>query len=317
MTYSNARHSQAIRLSRRSALKMMLGASAALAMGLGSAQSDQRLQRRRVVPRTGEQVPAMGLGTYNTFDVGSGVDARAPVKEVLRLFVEMGGSVVDTSPMYGSAETVVGDLAAELGVQQSLFLATKVWTSGYKEGIRQMETSMRRLRTERVDLMQVHNLVDWRTQLKTLREWKEAGKIRHLGITHYRVDAFGHLERLIKTENLDYVQLNYSVKTRDAEKRLLPVAAETGTAALVNRPFEAGSLFRRVRGKPLPRWAVDFDCESWGQFFLKYILAHPAVTCVIPATSKPKHLIDNMHAGLGRLPNADLRKRMARYLDRL
>ncbi|MBI3989700.1 MAG: aldo/keto reductase [candidate division NC10 bacterium] len=272
---------------------------------------------KRSIPSTHEEVPAVGLGTSGTFDVGSRPDERAPLKDVLRRFVEMGGSVVDTSPMYGNAETVIGDLAAELGVQRSLFLATKVWTSGREEGIRQMGRSMDRLRTKRIDLMQVHNLVDWRTHLKTLREWKEAGKIRYLGITHYRIDAFDALERLMRTENLDFVQLNYSVETRDAEKRLLPLAADTGTAVLVNRPFEDGALFQKVRGKPLPPWAAEFECESWGQFFLKYILSHPAVTCVIPATSNPKHLVDNMRAGLGRLPDAMTRRRMWEYMGHL
>ncbi len=308
---------QAVMVSRRSALKMLLAIGAVLTCKNTPAARTSRSQLMRAIPSTLEQVPAVGLGTARSFDVGTTPAERAPLRDVLRKFVEMGGSVIDSSPMYGAAETVIGDLATELGVQRSLFVATKVWTSGRAEGKRQMQTSMERLRTERIDLMQVHNLLDWRVHLETLREWKNAGKIRYLGMTHYRVDAFSRLERLIKTEKLDYVQFNYSIATRDAEHGLLPLAADKGTAVLINRPFTAGALFRRVRGKPLPPWAADFDCESWAQFFLKYILAHPAVTCVIPATSKPKHLVDNMRTGLGRLPDERMRRRMVSYMERL
>ncbi len=305
------------RLSRRSALKLLLGAGMGLAIAPAGAARGAATQLERTIARTRETIPAVGLGTARTFDVGTADKARARLKTVLRDFVALGGRVVDTSPMYGNAETVIGDLAAQLGVGPSLFLATKVWTRGRAAGIRQMEQSMRRLRRERIDLMQVHNLVDWRTQLDTLRRWKSAGRIRYLGVTHYRVDAFDALEQLLKTEELDFVQLNYSIATRDAEQRLLPLSRDTGTAVLVNRPFEAGSLFRRVRNEPLPPWVAEFDCRSWGQFFLKYVLSHSAVTCVIPATSKPKHLADNMGAGHGRLPDARTRKRMWRYLEQL
>jgi diketogulonate reductase-like aldo/keto reductase len=213
--------------------------------------------------------------------------------------------------MYGTAESVVGDLAAELGITERLFLATKVWTSGREAGVAQMEQSFRRLRARRVDLMQIHNLLDWRTHLRTLREWKAAGRIRYLGVTHYTSGAYEELERVLRSEPLDFVQLNYSLGEREAERRILPVARERGVAVLVNRPFSEGGLFQRVRGQALPAWAAEFDCESWAQFFLKWILAHPAVTCVIPGTSRPQHVVDNVRAGLGRLPDPAVRDRMA------
>ncbi len=303
-------------LTRRDVLKLIAGAGAGLVVGTAGAEPVGSMLKRRI-PRSGEMLPAVGLGTARTFDVGSGEQARAALKEVLRLFVELGGSAVDSSPMYGNAETVVGDLAAGLGVQGSLFLATKVWTEGRDAGIRQMEQSMRRMRSKRIDLMQVHNLVDTQTQLRTLREWKKAGKIRYLGVTHYVVGAFDELEKLIKNEGLDFVQLPYSIATREAEQRLLPLAADTGTAVMVNRPFEKADLFHKVRGRKLPDWAGEFDCHSWAQFFLKYIFSHPAVTCAIPATRKPKHLADNMRSGYGRLPDKAMRRRMVSLMEQL
>jgi diketogulonate reductase-like aldo/keto reductase len=259
-------------------------------------------------------LPAVGLGTWQTFDVASDAEGRAAARETLRLFVAAGGRVVDSSPMYGSSEVVVGELAAELGVQSELFLATKVWTTGREQGIEQMQASAQRLRTKRIDLMQVHNLVDLRTHLKTLRAWKEEGKIRYIGFTHYTVGAHRELAALVKKEQPDFVQFNYSIATRDAEKELLPVAAEYKTAVLINRPFEGSSLFQAVRGKPLPSWAGEIDCASWAQFFLKYILGHPVVTCAIPGTRDPKHLVDNMAAGMGRLPDEKTRQRMVEYM---
>jgi diketogulonate reductase-like aldo/keto reductase len=219
--------------------------------------------------------------------------------------------------MYGSSESVVGELAAGLGAEKSLFLATKVWTRGREAGIRQMEESMRRMNTTRMDLMQVHNLTDVMTQLKTLREWKEQGRIRYLGITHYHEGAYPELERLIKSERLDFAQFNYNVVTTAAEERLLPVCAEYRTGVIVNRPFQEGALFRSVKGRPLPEWAAEFDCHSWAQFFLKFILSHPAVTCAIPATRNPDYLVDNMGAALGRLPDAATRRRMVQYMRNL
>jgi aryl-alcohol dehydrogenase-like predicted oxidoreductase len=206
---------------------------------------------------------------------------------------------------------VVGELATALSVRNRLFLATKVWTRGRQPGVAQMETSQRRLRTDVIDLMQVHNLVDWRTHLATLREWKAAGRIRYLGVTHYTASAHGELAAILEAEPVDFVQVNYSLAERDAERRLLPLAAERGVAVVVNRPFAEGALFRRVRGKALPGWAAELGCHSWAQLFLKWIVAHPAVTCVIPATSRPEHLRDNMQAGVGPLPDAAARGRLA------
>jgi len=270
---------------------------------------------RRAIARSGELLPAVGLGTYRTFDAGAGRAEREPLKDVLKLLVERGGSVIDSSPMYGSSESVVGDLCAELGLRPQLFMATKVWTSGREAGVRQMQESFRRMRVERMDLMQIHNLLDWKTHARTLEDWKQAGRIRYTGITHYHSGAYDDLQRIMKTKQFDFVQLNYSIAEREAEESVLPLARDTGTAVIVNRPFAHAGLFSRVRGKELPAWAADFDCRSWAQFFLKYILSHPAVTCVIPATSKPRHMEDNMMAGAGRLPDDATRRKMASFMD--
>ena len=270
----------------------------------------------RPIPSSGETIPAVGLGTWQTFDVGATAAEREPRREVLRRFVELGGRVIDSSPMYGAAEGVVGALASELGIAGTLFVATKVWTSGRAAGIAQMEQSLRLFKKPRLDLMQIHNLVDWRTHLATLREWKQAGRIRYLGVTHYTASAYDELERVLRSEPLDFVQLNYSLGGREAERRILPLARERNIAVLVNRPFAEGGVFGRVRGRTLPSWAAEFECASWAQFFLKWILAHPAVTCVIPATSRPEHLVDNMKAGVGALPDAATREKMAALIAR-
>ena len=269
------------------------------------------------IPRTDESLPVIGLGTWQTFDVGRSESERAPLREVLREFARLGGRVIDSSPMYGQSESVVGDLAAELKLENHLFIATKVWTSGRDAGIRQMEESLRRLRAKRMDLMQIHNLVDWRTHLNTLRQWKNEGKIRYIGITHYTASAYDQLARMLDSEELDFVQLNYSIAEREAERRLLPLAADRRVAVLVNRPFAQAQLFSKVRGKPLPAWAKEIGCASWAQFFLKFVVSHPAVTCAIPATSKVQHLIDNMQAGVGRFPDAKMRERMAKVVSDL
>ncbi len=302
--------------SRRKILKLLAGVPA---MALIPPARATAAPLKRPIPKTGELLHAVGLGTWQTFDVGGDAGGRAAAREVLGRFVKAGGQMVDSSPMYGSSESVVGDLVADLGVEKSLFLATKVWSSGREAGIRQMEESMRRMRTltlnpRAMDLMQVHNLTDVKTQLKTLREWKAQGRIRYLGITHYHEGAYSELERLIKSEQLDFAQFNYNVVTTAAEERLLPVCAEYRTAVIVNRPFEEGELFRRVKGRELPKWAQEFDCNSWAQFFLKFILAHPAVTCAIPATRNPDYLVDNMGAALGRLPDAAMRRRMVQHM---
>jgi diketogulonate reductase-like aldo/keto reductase len=284
-----------------------MATAAATGAGTGSAGAAPLLVRP--IPSSGERIPVIGLGTWRTFDVG-GTAERAPLREVLQRFVALGGRVIDSSPMYGNAESVVGDLAAEEKVTDTLFLATKVWTSGRDAGIKQMEQSVQRLRTRRLDLMQIHNLVDWRTHLRTLREWKQAGRVRYAGLTHYTASAHDDLEQALRAEPVDFVQVNYSIGERDAERRLLPFARERGVAVLVNRPFSEGGLFRRVRGTPLPPWAAEIGCESWAQLFLKWIVAHPAVTCAIPATSRPEHLVDNMKAGLAPLPDQAMRDRI-------
>jgi aryl-alcohol dehydrogenase-like predicted oxidoreductase len=271
--------------------------------------------RTREIPRTGERIPVVGLGTWRTFDVGPSEAERAPRLEVLRRFLAGGGRVIDSSPMYGEAETVVGDLLAELAFQVPPFLATKVWTRGRAAGEAQMAESLRRLRTRRLDLMQVHNLLDWQEHLPVMREWKSAGRLRYLGVTHYATSAFPELERLLRAERLDFVQLPYSPATREAEARLLPAAAETGTAVLVMRPFEEGGLFRAVKGRALPGWAAEIGAGSWSEVFLKFILSHPAVTAVIPATANPEHLAENLRAGLGPMPDAQLRRRIAKDLQ--
>jgi diketogulonate reductase-like aldo/keto reductase len=300
-------------LSRRAVLRLMAAAAGGAGSPAGAGAAPALLAR--AIPSSNETIPAVGLGTWRTFDVATARE-RDPLREVLRQFVALGGKVIDSSPMYGAAESVVGDLASEIQVTNKLFLATKVWTSGREAGIAQMEQSLRRLRTKRLDLMQIHNLLDWRVHLATLREWKQAGRIRYLGVTHYTASAFDELERVLRGETLDFVQVNYSLGERDAEKRILPLARDRGIAVLVNRPFSEGGLFSRVRGQALPAWAADIGCESWAQIFLKWILAHPAVTCVIPATSRPEHLVDNMKAGGGALPDSAMRERIAALVGR-
>jgi diketogulonate reductase-like aldo/keto reductase len=291
--------------------------AAGIVLGAGRVTPGQdRVPILRRIPSTGEELPAIGLGTYIAFDVDDAA-ARSGPAEVLRSFFGLGGKLVDSSPMYGRAEEVVGDLLQAMNPRPSVFAATKVWTRGRDAGIEQMDASMRRMRVPVVDLMQVHNLVDWKTHLPTLRAWKAEGRIRYIGITTSHGSGNREMESLMKAEPLDFVQFSYSIQDRRAEERLLPLAAERGIATLINRPFEQGGMFRRTRGKPLPEWAAEFDCRSWAQFFLKFILAHPAVTCVIPATSKPQHLQDNMGAGFGKLPGPDVKAKMAQYYDAL
>jgi diketogulonate reductase-like aldo/keto reductase len=270
----------------------------------------------RPIPSTGEAMPIIGLGTWPVFDVGADEASRRPLREVVRLLVESGGTMIDTSPMYGRSEGVGGDIVAAMGARDKVFLATKVWISGRDQGIAQMARSASLLKSPVIDLMQVHNLVDWRTQLATMRRMKDDGRLRYIGITHYTTGSLSELARILETEDgIDFVQLGYSLATRAAETRLLPVAAARGVAVIVNQPLERGTLFRRVRGKALPEWAAEFDCASWAQLFLKYLLGDAAVTVLIPATNKPDHMADNLRAGFGRLPDQAQREQIRRWWD--
>jgi diketogulonate reductase-like aldo/keto reductase len=296
-------------LSRRDTLRVFGATAAGAFLGVSGVGASPEL-RRRPIPSSGEEIPVVGLGTWSTFDVGSAASERGPLEEVLGRFALRGGRVVDSSPMYGRSEAVVGEIAVKQGLAGKLFLATKVWTRGRRAGVEQMETSERLLGTKRLDLLQVHNLLDVEMHLATLRAWKEAGRVRYIGITHYTASAYPEVERVLRREKLDFLQVNYSLAEREAEKRILPLAREKGVAVLVNRPFGGGEALRRALGKPLPAWAAEFDCRSWAQFFLKWILADPAVTCAIPATSKRAHLDDDLDAALGRLPDEKVRRRM-------
>jgi diketogulonate reductase-like aldo/keto reductase len=308
-------------MKRREAARLIGGAAGGLLLPIERAQAQAKTESlamlTRAIPSSGETLPVIGLGTWQAFDVDLTTDTRRQLEDVLSLFVKLGGRVIDSSPMYGRAEEVIGDLTAALGIRDKVFLATKVWTRGKEDGIKSMDRSMALLRAKRIDLMQVHNLVDVQTQLGTLREWKTQGRIRYLGITHYEAGAFSDVERIMGSEKLDFVQINYSLMEREAEERLLPLAQQRDIAVIVNRPFGGGDLFSKTRSKPLPDWVAEFDCHSWAQFFLKWIVANPAVTCVIPATNKPRHLEDNMGAGTGRLPDAKIRERMVEFVSSL
>ncbi|MDX1567812.1 MAG: aldo/keto reductase [Longimicrobiales bacterium] len=329
-------------ISRREALRLGAGALGALAAGIGralhpsgvsaamsgagaaaraeaahpaavaasSAQSDLIL---RTIPASGETIPAVGLGTWQTFDVGSDQDARAPLGEVLRLFHEMGGTVVDSSPMYGSSQEVLGDLAAANGLVDDLWVATKVWIRGQEAGREQMRDSMTLLhRPEHLELMQIHNLRDWELHLETLEEWKAEGRFDYIGITTSSERQYDDVAAILEAESdrIDFLQINYSLGERRSAERILPMARERGVAVMINRPFAGGRLFGAVEGRELPDWASEFDAAAWSQLFLKYVLSHPAVTVAIPATSDPTHLVENMGALRGDLPDAELRQRM-------
>ena len=312
------------KLSRRRALEIGAGALAAAALSprLVSAsssptppvQADVVLKR---IPRSGEEIPAVGLGTWQTFDVGSDRAERSALADVLRTFHEMGGRVVDSSPMYGSSQEVLGDLAVQTGLASDLWVATKVWIRGRSEGIEQMEQSMALLqRPSHIELMQVHNLRDVELHLDTLEEWKAQGRFSYIGITTSSTRQYGAVEALLEAEpeRIDFLQINYSLAERTSAQRVLPMAQERGVAVMINRPFAGGRLFGAVRDRPLPEWASSFDCQAWSQFFLKYVISHPAVTCAIPATSDPEHLVENMGGGRGALPDAETRKRMEELL---
>ena len=268
----------------------------------------------RTIQSSNQKLPVVGLGTWQTFDVKNSVEKRETLTQVLAEMHKLGGSVIDSSPMYGSSEKVVGDLTTRSGLSNKFFYATKVWTSGKDTGVRQMERSFKLMQRKQMDLMQIHNLVDWKTHVKTLKAWKEKGKIKYWGITHYVDSAHSLLEKVIRQEKPDFVQFNYSIKERSAEKSLFETVRNNGTAVLINQPYDSGSLFRVIRGKQLPEWCKEYDITSWGQYFLKFILSNELVTCVIPGTSKPHHVIDNMMAGYGKMPDSNSREKMYSFI---
>jgi aryl-alcohol dehydrogenase-like predicted oxidoreductase len=305
-----------MQVSRRELLKTAIGVGASLFLPSGSLLAQERAVIQRKIPSSGESVPIIGIGTSRRYQ-GTTEAERAQLREVLRQFKGLGGKVIDTAPAYGNAETVVGDLVAELGNRDSLFIATKVGAQGRDAGIEQMEQSLKRLRTLKIDLIAVHNLRDTQTQLRTLREWKQAGRIRYVGITTSSDRQYQEFEQTMKTEALDFIQVDYALDNRNADQRILPLAADRGMAVMINLPFGRGQLFKTVQGQKLPPWASDFDCASWAHFFLKYIVSHPAVTCAIPGTATVEYLIDNLGASRGRLPEPAMRRRMERFIDQL
>jgi diketogulonate reductase-like aldo/keto reductase len=301
---------------RRDAVRVIGAGAAGMLLPIHQSYAQTRSESAmltRAILSSGEKLPVIGLGTWKVFDVGASAAARTPLEEILRVFAQRGARVIDSSPMYGKSEEVIGALVAKLQLRDKLFFATKVWTRGQQAGIESMERSFARMQTKRIDLMQVHNLVDVTTQLATMRDWKAQGRIRYLGITHYESGAFADVEKILRSEKLDFLQINYSMMEREAEQRILPLARERGVAVIINRPFGGGDLFKKARAKPLPDWAAEFDCRSWGQFFLKWIVSNSAVTCAIPATNNPQHLEDNLQGGVGRLPDAKMRQRMVEF----
>jgi aryl-alcohol dehydrogenase-like predicted oxidoreductase len=312
---------------RREVLAMTAGLGAASALGIAPARAATAPAQpvlTRPIPRTGERLAVVGLGTAIVFDIGDDAAPRAERRAVIETLLAGGARLIDTAPSYGAAESVVGDLLADLKARDKAFVATKVRAAGRDRAIAEMQQSQRRLRTERIDLMQIHNVGfvgrgEIAEQLALLREWKARGVFRYIGVTHSQSQARANdrLIEILRTEKLDFIQVNYSMAERSVEERLLPAAADTGTAVLVNLPFARARLFRAVRGRPLPEWAAEFDAATWGQFFLKYILASEAVNCVIPGTDKPEYMVDNLNAGRGRLPDAAMRRRMTGHIDAL
>ena len=299
-------------VSRRALLKTLAGVGLAAGSCPSWLLAESRQAIKKPIPVSGEKLPVIGMGSSRTFDV-SEAQARSALLPVLQAFFDRGGALIDSSPMYGNAEQVLGDLLQEVDNKQAMFAATKVWIEGKQQGIEQMRQSMQRMAVKRFDLMQIHNLRDWQVHLETLNSWKNEGRIRYIGITTSHGRFHDQLEVILDSEPLDFVQFSYNIANREVENRLLPLARERNIAVLVNRPYARGDLFRVVKGKTLPDWAAEFDCNSWGQYFLKYVVSHADVTCTIPATSSLKHMLDNMGAGFGRLPDAAMRRRMEVY----
>lgn len=265
---------------------------------------------KRVIPSSGEEMPVIGLGTSRVFDIERSKNELNVREKILDIFYENGGRLIDTSPMYGMSEEIIGITAKKYIEKNRFFLATKVWTEGRDNGMRQIEESFQKMRTDKISLIQVHNLLDWKTQIKTLRSLKDEGRIDYIGITHYKSNAFDEMIKIMKAEKVDFAQFNYSMGEREAEQKILPFCKDNGIATLINRPFMRGRLFREAQEKKLPSWVTDYDIDSWGQFFLKYIISHDAVTNIIPATSKPKNMLDNARAGMGRMLDEKAKKRM-------
>ena len=265
---------------------------------------------KRVIPSSGEEMPVIGLGTSRVFDIERSKNELNVREKILDIFYENGGRLIDTSPMYGMSEEIIGMTAKKYIEKNRFFLATKVWTEGRENGMRQIEESFQKMRADKISLIQVHNLLDWKTQIKTLRSLKDEGRIDYIGITHYKSNAFDEMIKIMKAEKVDFAQFNYSMGEREAEQKILPFCKDNGIATLINRPFMRGRLFREAQEKKLPSWVSDYDIDSWGQFFLKYIISHDAVTNIIPATSKPKNMLDNARAGMGRMLDEKAKKRM-------
>jgi aryl-alcohol dehydrogenase-like predicted oxidoreductase len=305
-----------VQLSRRQLLKAGIGVGASLFLpSTGLAQTGPLIQKK--IPSSGESLPIIGLGTARRYEEITTEAERAPLRETFREFQALGAKVIDTAPTYGAAETVVGDLVSELKIRDSLFIATKVSTRGRESGLAQLDQSFKRLRIPKIDLIAVHNLRDTQTHLRTLREWKQAGRIRYVGITTSSDNQYPEFEKTMKAEALDFIQVDYALDNRDAGERILPLAADRGMAVMVNLPFGRGRLFNAVQGKKLPPWASEFDCATWAQFFLKYIVSHPAVTCAVPGMAKAEYVRDNLAAAQGRLPDAAMRRRMEQFIDGL
>ncbi len=305
-------------IKRRRLLQLSAGLMAVRSLAAGATTGTSGPDPiRRPIPATGELLPVIGMGTSRTFDTAADPEALANLSAVMQAFLDGQGRIIDSSPMYGEAETRVGDVLRAMAPPPQIFAATKVWTTGRDNGIVQMEASARRMGVERFDLIAVHNLQDWRTQLETLKAWKEQGRVRYIGVTTSHGRDHEELEQLMRTQPLDFVQFSYNIEDRAVEERLLPLAGERRIATMINRPYQRGALFTRTRGKTLPALATELGCSSWAQFYLKWILGHPAVTCIIPATASVAHMQDNMRANFGPVPDAVQRAQMLRIFESL